>query len=77
MAGIDSDGTDGPTEIAGAIVDDQTMARAAAVDLDPFAHLERHDVTPFFKTLEDAIQTGATGTNVNDLKLMLLVPQGG
>lgn len=74
VVGLDSDGTDGPTDIAGGIVDNQTLARVNDLDMDFFGALARHDVTPVFKKLTDEIETGATGTNVNDLKFMLISP---
>ena len=77
VIGLDSDGTDGPTDAAGAMVDDRTVSRARAAGIDLYACLGRHDVTPAFKNLGDAIETGATGTNVNDLKIMLLFAASG
>ncbi|MGD8293313.1 MAG: glycerate kinase [Desulfobacterales bacterium] len=70
--GLDSDGTDGPTDIAGGIVDNQTLTRANDLGMDLFAALAGHNVTPALKKLGDQIETGATGTNVNDLKMMLI-----
>ena len=75
IVGLDTDGTDGPTEVAGAVVDDKTVARAQESGIDLFECLNNHDVTPSFLKLEDAIVTGATGTNVNDLKLMVILDQ--
>ncbi len=75
IVGQDSDGTDGPTDIAGGIVDNFTMERAREQGIDIYEALGRHDVTPVLLRLEDAILTGATGTNVNDLKLMLVLPK--
>jgi glycerate-2-kinase len=75
IIGQDSDGTDGPTDIAGGIVDNCTLERAGKLGIDIYAALNRHDVTPVLQKLEDAIVTGATGTNVNDLKLMLVMPK--
>ena len=72
VLGLDSDGTDGPTDIAGGIVDHQTLTRVHSLGMDIYSVLARHDVTPVLKKLGDAIETGATGTNVNDLKLMLI-----
>jgi glycerate-2-kinase len=72
VVGFDSDGTDGPTEVAGGIVDEHTLSRARENGIDVFDSLVRHDVTPVLKTLEDVIETGATGTNVNDLKFLLM-----
>lgn len=73
IIGQDSDGTDGPTDFAGGIVDNFTAERARKMGIDIYAALNRHDVTPVLLKLEDAILTGATGTNVNDLKLMLVM----
>jgi glycerate 2-kinase len=72
VVGFDSDGADGPTDLAGAIVDEKTASRAQALDIDIHACLNRHDVTPAVLKLQDAIITGSTGTNVNDLKIMLI-----
>ena len=69
VVGLDSDGTDGLTNMAGGMVDNQTLARANDLGLDLFAALAGHDVTPVLKKLGDEIETGATGTNVNDLNL--------
>lgn len=67
-----TDGTDGPTDAAGAIADGTTLARAAAAGLSAGDHLERNDSYPFFEALGDLIVTGPTGTNVMDLRLMLV-----
>jgi glycerate-2-kinase len=73
IVGLDTDGTDGPTDVAGAVVDDKTAARARENGIDLFGCLNKHDATSAFLKLEDAIVTGATGTNVNDLKLMVIL----
>jgi glycerate-2-kinase len=73
VAGIDSDGTDGPTDFAGAIVDGGTLVRAQAAGIDIHASLKRHDVTPALQGLGDIVETGATGTNVNDLKILMVM----
>jgi glycerate-2-kinase len=72
--GLDTDGTDGPTRYAGALVDGSTqqMAREAGIDL--YSCLSRHDVTPALERIRLNILTGNTGTNVNDLKLVLVAP---
>ena len=62
-----TDGVDGPTDAAGAIVTGDTIARAHALGLDPQKHLDDNDAYPFFAALGDLIITGPTGTNVNDL----------
>jgi len=75
IVGLDTDGTDGPTDVAGAVVDDKTAARARESNIDLLESLNRHDATASFLKLGDAIVTGATGTNVNDLKLMVILAQ--
>jgi len=72
IAAIDSDGTDGPTSIAGGIVDASTVTRARKQGHDIFAHLVHHDTSSILQKLSDAIVTGHTGTNVNDLKVLLV-----
>lgn len=66
-----TDGTDGPTNAAGAIADGQTLARAQALDLIPEEFLVRNDSHQFFEQLNDLIITGPTGTNVMDVYLLL------
>lgn len=67
-----TDGTDGPTDAAGAIADGSTIARAAARQLSARAHLRDNDAYHFFAPLGDLLITGATGTNVMDLQLVLV-----
>ena len=67
-----TDGTDGPTDAAGAIITGDTVARAHALGLDPLAALAANDSYPFFDALTDLIRTGPTGTNVNDLLFVLV-----
>jgi glycerate 2-kinase len=66
-----TDGTDGPTDAAGAFADGETVARARAAGLDPVAALEGNDAYPFFLALGDLLITGPTRTNVMDLRLIL------
>ena len=66
-----SDGTDGPTDAAGAFVDGSTIARARARGLDPQDFLRRHDSYPLLDALGDLHRTGPTGTNVMDLAIGL------
>lgn len=72
IAAIDSDGTDGPTDIAGGIVDASTAQRAKEKDIDISASLSHHNSAPALRDLNDAVITGHTGTNVNDLKILLV-----
>jgi glycerate 2-kinase len=67
-----TDGTDGPTDAAGAIADGRTATFARAKDLDPEDHLQRNDAYPFFKTLGDLVITGPTRTNVMDVRIFLV-----
>jgi glycerate 2-kinase len=66
-----TDGTDGPTDAAGAVADGTTLARARARGLDPVRHLAENDAYPVLEAVGDLIRTGPTHTNVNDLMLIL------
>ena len=66
-----SDGSDGPTDAAGAIAEGTTLARAAALGMNASAFLDRNDSYNFFKPLNDLVITGPTLTNVMDLVIML------
>jgi glycerate-2-kinase len=65
-----TDGIDGPTEAAGAIVDGTTTHRGAALGLDAHAYLARNDANTYLGAVGDLIVTGPTGTNVADLWLV-------
>jgi glycerate-2-kinase len=73
IAAIGTDGTDGPTDVAGAVVDENTFTRAKDRGIDLDAALARHDTYPALKRLGSHIVTGPTGTNVNDLYLLLVL----
>jgi glycerate 2-kinase len=75
LVALGTDGTDGPTDAAGAVATGETVARARALGLDPAAHLESNDAYPFFEALGDLINTGPTGTNVNDLLFLFAFPE--
>jgi len=62
-----TDGDDGPTDAAGAVVTGQSARRAEKLGLDAAAYLSHNDSYPFFQALGDLLMTGPTGTNVNDL----------
>jgi glycerate 2-kinase len=66
-----TDGIDGNSPAAGAIVDSTTGERARAIRLDPKASLDCSDAYTFFVALGDTITTGATGTNVRDIRILL------
>ena len=67
-----TDGTDGPTDAAGAIADGSTITRARAKNLDPLDFLRRNDSYHFFQPLGDLIITGPTRTNVSDVYMVLV-----
>jgi glycerate 2-kinase len=66
-----TDGVDGNSLAAGAVVDGTTVARAKALGLDACAALEKFDACPFFRALGDTIETGPTGNNLRDLRILL------
>lgn len=80
LAGLDgvtvlsagTDGTDGPTDAAGALADGSTVERAEARKLSPAGYLTRNDSYRFFEQLGDLLRTGPTRTNVNDVRLFLV-----
>ncbi len=67
-----TDGTDGPTDAAGALADGRTLARAGETGMDANTYLDRNDSYHFFQTLGDLLVTGPTHTNVMDLRLVLV-----
>jgi len=69
---LGTDGTDGPTDVAGALVDGSTVPRVRAAGTDPREHLRRHDATEPLELAGDAVETGPTGTNVMDLRLLVV-----
>jgi glycerate-2-kinase len=71
---LGTDGTDGPTDLAGGLVDGETVARAAERGVDVEAALAGHDTATALRALDDAVVTGGTGTNVMDLRLFLVEP---
>ena len=67
-----TDGTDGPTDAAGGLVDPFTVQRAKACGLDANYHLEAHDAYPLLEAVGDLYKTGPTLTNVMDLRIILV-----
>jgi glycerate-2-kinase len=72
VASLATDGLDGPTDSAGAIVDGATLHRANDYKLSIDDTLRENDAYHYFETLGDLLITGPTGTNVNDLALILV-----
>ncbi len=66
-----SDGIDGNSPAAGALVDTSTIARARHQGFDPEAHLSSYDACPLFTAIGDTIVTGPTGNNLRDLRVFL------
>jgi hydroxypyruvate reductase len=67
-----TDGTDGPTDAAGALADGATLKRARERGHDPGTRLARNDSNPVFAALGDLLVTGPTNTNLLDLYLLLI-----
>lgn len=72
VVSVGTDGTDGPTEVAGGIVDGQTVGRARELGLDLTAHLKLHDATPALRGLGDAVYFNQPGNNLCDLSLIVV-----
>ncbi len=66
-----TDGVDGSSPAAGAVADGETLARAQALGLDPSDYFRRSDSYTFFRALGDAVETGPTGNNLRDLRILL------
>jgi len=69
-----TDGRDGPTDAAGGIVDQDSLSRMIKAGLDPLALLNNNDSYTALQNSQDLLMTGATGTNVADLQILLLHP---
>ncbi len=67
-----TDGTDGPTDAAGAFVDGATVAKAAVAGIDAGEYLKNNDSYTFFSRTDDLFITGPTGTNVMDIQIILM-----
>jgi hydroxypyruvate reductase/glycerate 2-kinase len=67
-----TDGEDGPTDAAGALGDERLWLAAMDAGIDPDDALRRHDAYPFFDKLGGLIRTGLTGTNVMDVRVILV-----
>jgi glycerate-2-kinase len=67
-----TDGTDGPTDAAGAIVNGNTIAKAMAMGVDPGEYLRNNNSYAFFKKIDELFVTGPTGTNVMDIQIVII-----
>jgi glycerate 2-kinase len=66
-----TDGVDGNSPAAGAVADGSTITRAQSSGLEALAALEKFNAYPFFSALGDAVETGPTGNNLRDLRILL------
>lgn len=73
LASLSTDGIDGPTDAAGAVVDGKTLNRAIKSKMAPEKFLANNDSYHFFSKLNDLIFTGPTGTNVNDISVIVVL----
>jgi hydroxypyruvate reductase len=64
-----TDGEDGPTDAAGAVVTGESAQRAERLGISAADYLSRNDAYAFFNKLDDLVRIGPSGTNVNDLVL--------
>ena len=69
-----TDGTDGPTDATGAVVDGGTVERAKTAGIEPETYLNNNDSYHFFKKIDGLLITGPTGTNVMDIQISLIDP---
>ncbi|SJM92536.1 hypothetical protein CRENPOLYSF2_2760001 [Crenothrix polyspora] len=69
-----TDGRDGPTDAAGGMVDSCTIQRLLAASINPGEALKNNDSYTALKNSHDLLMTGATGTNVADLQILLIQP---
>jgi hydroxypyruvate reductase len=67
-----TDGTDGPTDAAGAVIHYDLLQKAKALGLDPRTYLDNNDAYTFFRQTGGLLMTGPTRTNVMDLRVMLI-----
>lgn len=72
IVAIGTDGTDGPTDAAGAIARSNTVRRARQLGMDAQAYLNRNDSYPFFQEIGDLLRTNPTGTNVADIVIAIV-----
>jgi hydroxypyruvate reductase/glycerate 2-kinase len=73
LIAIDTDGADGSSQHAGAVVDGLTAERARGAGLSLARHLHEHRSSAFARELGDAVVTGPTGTNVNDMLAIVIM----
>lgn len=75
VVSLATDGTDGPTPSAGALIDGTTVDRGRAIGLDAASHLADNNSNPYLEAVGDLLVTGPTQTNVNDLVFVFVWPE--
>jgi len=75
VVSLATDGTDGPTNSAGGLVDGTSVDRGQAIGLDAASHLADNNSTPYLEAVGDMLVTGPTQTNVNDLVFVFVWPE--
>jgi len=73
VGAVDTDGTDGPTDMAGGLVDSSTIKYSEEIGVDIREYMSTFNDTEALKKLSDVIYTGPTGTNINDLRVIAIV----
>jgi hydroxypyruvate reductase len=76
VAALATDGSDGPTDSAGALVDGGTVARGSALGYSAAEALRHHNAYPFLAATGDLLRSGPTQTNVNDLIVVMVENDG-
>ena len=71
LISLATDGEDGPTDAAGAVVTGESARRAESLGIEAADYLSRNDAYHFFEKMNDLIKTGPSGTNVNDLIFLI------
>ncbi len=75
VVSLATDGTDGPTNSAGGLVDGTTVGRGSAIGIDAATHLADNNSNPYLEAVDDLLVTGPTQTNVNDLVFVFVWPE--
>ncbi len=75
VASLGTDGIDGPTDAAGAVAGPETVRKAQRLGLSMRRYIENNDSYTFFEKLGGLVKTGPTGTNVMDIRMMLVLPE--
>ena len=75
VVSLATDGTDGPTNSAGGLVDGTTVGRGRAIGIDAASHLAYNNSNPYLEAVDDLLVTGPTQTNVNDLVFVFVWPE--